>query len=346
MASEDNLIRRIAREVPSTKGFRRSARRNGIRLGIGDDAAIISCNGKLDWVFTCDTFLEGIHFIAETYPAESVGYKALVRATSDLVAMGATPRQFLLTLAIPLNRQGKWLESFLLGMRRAAKALKMQLIGGDTTYCPSVFISITAIGEVDRGLAVTRSGARPGDLLYVSGTLGLAQLGLELMQNNPSGAPPDLLQAHLYPRIRSKLGSWLARNRVASAMMDLSDGLSTDLARLCESSGVGAQVLANRIPCVQIPASGIRKLSRSGLDPLQMALNGGEDYELLFAVPKHKQRLLRRAPEANELTEIGFVTSEKTIMLVDETGKARPLRNGGWDPFRKTKTELKAKRSR
>lgn len=343
MASENDLIRRIARQVPSAKGFRPGAGRNGIRLGIGDDAAV-SCAGKADWVFTCDAFLDGIHFIAETYPADSVGYKALVRATSDLVAMGATPKHFLLTLAIPLNRQGQWLESFLLGMRRAAKTLKMQLIGGDTTCCPSVFISITAIGEVDRGLAVTRSGARPGDLLYVSGTLGRAQLGLELMQNEPSVAPPDLLLPHLYPRIRSKLGSWLARNRVASAMMDLSDGLSTDLARLCESSGVGAQVFADRIPCVQIPAAGFKKLTRSRLNPLQMALDGGEDYELLFTVPKHKRSLLGKAPWFNDLTAIGQITSERKIELVGITGKPRILRKGGWDPFRKAKTKVKRSR--
>ena len=344
MASEDNLIRRIARGVPSTKGFRSGRMRNGIRLGIGDDAAVISCDGKMDRVFTCDAFLEGIHFIAETYPAESVGYKALVRATSDLVAMGATPKQFLLTLAIPANRQGRWLKSFLLGMRRAAKILKMELIGGDTTCCPSVFISITAIGEVDQGLAVMRAGARPGDMLYVSGTLGRAQLGLELMQNNPSAVPKDLLQPHLYPRIRLQLGSWLAHNRIASAMMDLSDGLSTDLARLCESSGVGARIFADHLPCVQLLRSGIRKLNHRELDPLQMALNGGEDYELLFAVPKRKQSLLKKAPGFKELTEIGQVTSDKKIMLFDGKGKARPLRKGGWNPFRRAKTE--ANRSR
>jgi thiamine-monophosphate kinase len=344
MASEDNLIRRIAREVPSTRGFRADAQRTRVRLGVGDDAAIISCSGKVDWVFTCDAFLEGIHFIAETYPAESIGYKALVRATSDLIAMGATPKQFLLTLAIPANRQRKWLKSFLLGMRRAAKILKMQLIGGDTTCSPSVFISITAIGEIDRGLAVTRAGARPGDILYVSGTLGRAQLGLELMQNNPSAAPAELLQPHLYPRIRRQLGSWLARNRIASAMMDLSDGLSTDLARLCESSGVGARVFAGRLPCVQLPAAGFGELSRLKLDPLEMALNGGEDYQLLFAVPRRKHGLLRKAPGFKELTQIGQVTSDKKIVLIDTTGKVCPLRKGGWDPFRKTKAKMKRSR--
>jgi thiamine-monophosphate kinase len=338
MASEDNLIRRIARGLPSISGFRPSAARNGIPLGIGDDAAVLTRGTKLDWVFTCDVFLEGIHFIAETYPAESVGYKALVRATSDLVAMGATPKQFLLTLAIPSNRQGQWLDSFLLGMRKAAKNLQMQLIGGDTTRCSSVFISITAIGEIGCGLSVKRSGARPGDLLYVSGTLGRAQLGLELMQTNPRTAQPELLRPHLFPQIRLALGSWLARNRVASAMMDLSDGLSTDLARLCESSRVGARVFAERIPRVQIPANRIGKLSLSGLDPLQMALNGGEDYELLFVAPKRKQPLLQRAPGFKELTVIGEITSEKKIVLLDAAGRAHPLRRGGWDPFRKTRS--------
>jgi thiamine-monophosphate kinase len=342
MASEDNLIRRIARAVPAVKGSPRRARWDGIRVGIGDDAAVIPGRGKVDQVLTCDTFLEGIHFMAETYPAESVGYKALMRATSDLVAMGATPRHFLLTLAIPANREGRWLESFLLGMRRAANMLKMRLIGGDTTCSPSIFISITAIGDADRELAVTRAGARSGDAIYVSGTLGRAQLGLELMQNDPNGAPKDLLQPHLYPRIRPQLGSWLARNRIASAMMDLSDGLSTDLARLCESSGVGARVFADRMPCVQIPANGLKKLSK--LNPLRMALDGGEDYELLFAVPKHKESRLEKAPGFNELTAIGQIMSERKVVIVNTSGKARLLRKGGWDPFRKAKTKVKRSR--
>ena len=149
------------------------------------------------------------------------------------------------------------------------------------------------IGRLARGKAVTRSGARPGDILYVSGRLGRAQLGLELAKSAGPGTlvkmlqrHSDLLQPHLYPQIRVELGAWLARQRIASAMMDISDGLSTDLARMCRASGVGARLWAESIPCVKLPLARTGMLRTLRLDPMEMALHGGEDYELLFTVPR------------------------------------------------------------
>src|ERR1700722_14761132 len=165
MASEDDLIKRITRTISSrTVGSRDVLYGGGVRLGTGDDAAVISADARTDWALSCDAFLEGIHFLRETYPADSVGFKSLMRATSDLAAMGAKPRLFLLTLALPRERTGDWLEPFPRGMRRAARLLGMRLIGGDTTKCPLVSISITVLGEIASGLAITRSGAQPGDL--------------------------------------------------------------------------------------------------------------------------------------------------------------------------------------
>jgi thiamine-monophosphate kinase len=201
--NEDQLIERIARAVPSSRNAGRS--HGELRLGIGDDAAIISAGRTTEWVLSCDAFLEGVHFLAGNYPAESIGYKALARAASDLAAMGARPRLFLLTLALPAKRTGRWLDGFLRGMGRAARQLGMRLAGGDTTRSAAVSISITVLGEVARGLAVRRSGARPGDVLYVSGRLGRAQLGLELARQGIGkvrAADRRLLQAHLYPKIR------------------------------------------------------------------------------------------------------------------------------------------------
>ena len=221
-------------------------------------------------------------------------------------------------------------------MGRAARQLGMRLAGGDTTRSKNVSMSITVLGDVKRGLAVTRSGARPGDAVCVSGRLGCAALGLELMEQPVSarvhGISP-LLQPHLYPKIQIELGAWLAQNRVASAMMDISDGLSTDLARLCKASGVGARLWAERIPCVKIPDAAVRLLRGRWPDPLRMALHGGEDYELLFTVPRRDLKRLRGAPGFGEITAIGEVERGNGITIVGADGRDRRLEPGGWDPF-------------
>ena len=206
-------------------------------------------------------------------------------------------------------------------MARAARELGITIIGGDTTKSDRLFISITALGEIARGRALTRSGAKPGDLIYVSGKLGRAQLGLELVLR---GLASDrrfraLTQPHLYPKIRVALGEWLAQHRIASSAMDLSDGLSTDLARLCAASQVGAKIYANKIPSVTIPAAAAQKLGKRKLDPLQLALHGGEDYELLFTVPPRQAKKLREAPGASALTAIGEITRTRKIILVRQT---------------------------
>jgi thiamine-monophosphate kinase len=283
---------------------------------------------------SCDAFLEGVHFLPRAHPPDSVGYKSLVRAASDLVAMGASPRFFLVTVALPVSRIGTWLDGFLEGMARAARYLGMRLIGGDTTKSGSVSISITVLGEVSRGRALTRAGARPGDLMYVTGKLGRAQLGLELVRRNLARrrGMRGLLLQHLYPKIPMKLGEWLSRNQIASAMMDVSDGLSTDLARLCASSRVGARIETKLVPGVNIPAM-LRGSGKPKLDPLEMALHGGDDYGLLFTVARRQAKRLQRAPDFASLAYIGQITSGRKILLVSEDGSATPLEPRGWDPF-------------
>jgi thiamine-monophosphate kinase len=332
MDRERQLIRRIIDRVPS----RLKANPGGLRLGVGDDAAIIYPRRGKDCVASCDWFLEGAHFLADIHPPESVGYKSLARATSDIAAMGASPRWFLLALALPSEKTGSWLDRFSAGMGRAAGALGLTLVGGDITWAPKISMTLTILGEVEPGRAVTRCRARPGDLIYASGRLGQAQFGLEWIRRrlSVSSRSRKLLEQHLYPRIPLALGKWLATHRIASSMMDISDGLSTDLLRLCEMSGVGARIESRNLPCVKLPRKLPPAIRRAQLDRLTMALHGGDDYILLFTVPRRKTARLRRAPGFQHLACIGEVTRRRKVLLVDERGNTKPLPSRGWDPFR------------
>ena len=310
-------------------------------LGIGDDAAVLKPTRGKDWVVSSDFFLEDVHFLADRHSPDSVGFKALARATSDLAAMGAIPKFYLLNIALPDSRTGPWLDRMLRGMKRAATRFNMLVVGGDTSTQRTIVLSITVIGEGDRQCLVPRSGAQPQDGIYVSGTLGRAALGLQLVLQGRSGnrSLQPLLRPHLYPEIQIELGLWLARNRFASSMMDISDGLSTDLGRLCLASGVGAKVFLEGIPTVSIPdkltqLQGLKQ-ALENVRPQELALHGGDDYELLFTVPPLFESRLRKAPGANEIRRIGTIEAGHKVLLIDGSGKASKLEPLGWDPFRK-----------
>ena len=378
MRTEAEIIELIRKCLPSPQGDKA-----WLRLGPGDDAALVrggasrGKGGKLkpsDWVLSCDQFLEGVHFLARIHPPEVIGYKALARATSDLAAMGAVPRFFMLSLAVPPRRAAKWLDAFLKGMARAAREFKMVLIGGDTSAFSSVLVNLTVGGQTiagsarnrttDPGTVLTRGGARPGDLIYVSGVLGAAQLGLELVlrglirKTRGGLAPRDprlkpFLEAHMEPKIQIALGRWLAGEnpwglQIASAAIDTSDGLSTDLGHVCEASGVGARIWAKELPTVRIPD----RLEHAGFDPLKLALHGGEDYQLIFTVPARTARHLPKSYRSVQITRIGEIvplgrrSNEKVgmnkdkssrgnqIELIDAAGGSSRLQPHGWDPFR------------
>ena len=327
---EDELIKRIRRRIPSSEG-------GALRLGIGHDAALIH-SGKRDWVVTCDQFLEGVHFLIDKHPADSIGYKALARATSDIVAMGARPRFFLLSLALPSARAGTWFNGLLSGMARASKAFRLRLAGGDTARVASKLaplgLDVMVLGEAPEQGVPGRARARPGDRIYVTGVLGRAQLGLELVLRGMTGHGKyrRLLAAHYYPVLPLELGLWLGRNHLASAMMDISDGLSTDLARLCTASGVGARIYADQIPAVAVPPS-LAQLP--AFTPLTLALDGGEDYGLLFTVPKQMVRHIPRNFARTQISSIGEIVRGSGVSIVAADAKASPLAPGGWDHFAK-----------
>ncbi len=319
LTNEEELIRSIRRRFPKPQ-------RGPVRLALGDDAALFQPRTGYESILTCDWFLEGSHFLRDKHPAEAVGWKCLARAVSDIAAMGGEPRCFLLSLALPQNAGGKWLSEFLGGLRRASKALGCELAGGDTTRREEILINVTVIGEVVEGRALRRAGARAGDTLFVTGTLGEAELGLRMLhkERGIARAKNLALRKHLYPEPRLAVGQWLAQKRFPSAMMDLSDGLSTDLRRLCAASGVGARIDARKLPVSSL-------IERA--EAVKLTLHGGDDYELLFAVRTEHAGKIPAEYRGVALTRIGEITAGRKI-LVEDKSEERELLAGGWDPFR------------
>ena len=309
-----------------------------VKLGIGDDAALVRVGRDRDLVLTADLSIEGVHFTAGIHPAISVGHRALARSLSDVAAMGGVPRFALVSVAFPRALSRRWIEEFYRGILELAARFRVQVIGGDTSIVQrTVMIDVTLAGEVPRGRGLLRSGARPGDKIFVSGSLGRSVKGLEILKSQArprkrgrhgaqEGPESSALKSHLYPEPRCELGRWLQRSGLPSAMMDISDGLSTDLIRLCEASGVGATVLADRVPG---PPGEL--LERA----LELALNGGEDYELLFTVPKQRSAKVPALHRGLPLRCIGQIRRSREVLLVRNDGSQSPLASAGYDHFSK-----------
>jgi thiamine-monophosphate kinase len=318
----------------------RVGQKGGLRLGIGDDCALLIPRKGEEMAVTTDLSIAGSHFRLDWHPPEAIGHRALARGLSDLAAMGARPVAAFLSLGLPRSltvkasgRAGSrsWVQRFLDGFLALAEAHNTPLAGGDLAESPAAVADIVLVGAVPRGRALLRSGAQPGDLLYVTGALGGAAAGLACLAElampagvNPPRIPKKLatrLAAHLYPQPRIAQGLWLQRRGLASAALDLSDGLSTDLAHLCEESGVAAEVDATLMP-LGFGAN------------LEQALHGGEDYELLFAAPPEAR--LPRAIVGVAVTLIGRILKARkgrsTMTLISPQG-AKPLEARGWEHF-------------
>ena len=316
---EQRLIKSIRRQS--------GRRRAGIPLGIGDDAAVV--RGPKNLLLTKDLLVEDYDFRKTLHPPFLLGRKSLNVSLSDIAAMGGKPLHALLGLALPGDTEERWLADFLSGFRSAAREHGVTLVGGDFSQGAKIMISVTVTGEGK--IFVPRSGAKAGDTIFVSGTLGDAAQGLRLLE---SGCRPGqdkaagrLLRAFLDPAPRLALGAALARGRLASAMIDISDGLSVDLSHICDESRVGAEIELDRLP---ISAA----LRRSADDPLRLALSGGEDFELLFTVKKaNVARVLRLATQF-KITPIGRITAGKRLVVVDASGRKKPLAIRGWEHFR------------
>ncbi len=313
----------------------------GLTLGIGDDAAIVRPARGCDLVLTTDLSLEGVHFRLDLHSARSIGHRALARSLSDLAAMGARPRFALLSLSLPRRTLRPWVSAFYGGLGTLAESLGVTLIGGDTAVTTSgaVMADVVAVGEVTQGRALHRRGARPGDSVYVTGRLGLSARGLALLESKkfaPRGAASAgelrtrdrraALQAHLYPEPRCRVGIALARRDLASAAIDVSDGFARDLGRLCDASRCGAAIWEERLPLVSLEAA-------RDASPLELGLYGGEDYELLFTVPRSRLSQVPRVIGGVALHRIGEIRPGRGLALVGRGGVAVSIEARGYDHF-------------
>jgi thiamine-monophosphate kinase len=307
----------------------------GLALGIGDDAAVVRIAARRELILTTDLSIEGVHFLRRLHPARSVGHRALARALSDVAAMGGTARFALLSLALTKQTARRWVEDFYAGTAALARRTGVTIVGGDTALVRGrMFVDVVVAGEIPAGAALRRSGARPGDRIYVSGRLGLSALGLELLKSRRRAATSlarRAIRAHLYPKPRLALGRFLRENRLATALMDVSDGLSTDLARLCEASRVGALLASEKITGCGPSGAGESR----GTPSLELALNGGEDYELLFTVRPEKLSRIPARFGTIPLRSIGAIRRSKKLQILLPGGKLIPLVAGGYDHFRK-----------
>ena len=348
------------KEKPLLQRIRRAAagRGRGIGLGIGDDCAVLRLPRGHEALVTTDFSLEGVHFRRDWHPAGSIGHRCLTRGLSDIAAMGGVPQAAFLSLALPADLPQKWVDQFIAGLLKLADRYSVLLAGGDTAQSPGgVMADIVVLGSVPSGRAILRSSAKPGDLIYVTGNLGASQEALTRLRNGEK-LQPRTHHKHFYPEPRITIGQFLRERKLASAMIDISDGLSTDLAHICEESKVGAVLYADSLA----DAAAIRAKRRfpdradasrstrlvSGHDfsraeqrpikgralapaALGSALHGGDEYELLFTAPRG-----RRIPDCIAgipITRIGEIVSGKNMKLVTN-GKSRLLKPAGWEHFR------------
>jgi len=309
---EKQLIQRI----------RRAAMRGGYttpRRGIGDDCAVLKIPRGHEALVTTDFSLENVHFRRKWHPPESVGHRCLTRGLSDIAAMGGVPLAAFLSLALPAELPQGWVDGFMTGLLKLASRYSMPLAGGDTAQSPDgVLADIMVVGSVPAAKAILRSAARPGDFLYVTGELGTSTAALNRLREEEK-LRPQSHPRHFYPEPRIAVVKILREKEIATAMIDISDGLSTDLGHICDESGVGAIVYDEQLKAV----------SRSS--GLNLALHGGEEYELLFTA-KPDRRIPRQIAGV-PVTRIGEIVRGKQMKLRDASGKSTILKPAGWEHF-------------
>lgn len=305
-------------------------------LGIGDDCAALDLGGPDYLLWTMDTLVEGVHFDLAYFTLEQLGRRSLAVNLSDLAAMGGSPRYALLSLGWPPGRDITGALEVGQGLAQAAREFGVAVIGGDTIASPAgVMVTVSLLGTVPRAEMLRRTGARRGDRIYVTGPLGEAAAGLEILRRQLA-VPPDLkealCQAHLSPRPQLAAGRLLARQGLATALIDLSDGVATDLFHICRASGVGARVEAALLPV----SPGVRTVAEIlKQDPLKLALTGGEDYQLLFTSAKPPEALEAAFSRAGlpPPLPLGEMVAGEAVILATSGGE-QDISGAGYDHFR------------
>ncbi len=304
--------------------------------GIGDDCAVIGPYGEKVFLITTDLLIENIHFLSNKITPIELGHKAVTVNISDIAAMGGTPLHIFVSIACPPSYPVKSLESIFTGIKQACKKYRVNLLGGDTSASRTeLFVNITVIGEAPKDKVLYRKGAKPGDLIYVTGELGDSAAGLAIIKGNVNASQDialALINAHHKPTAHVGQGNIIAQSGLASAMIDISDGLVSDLGHICESSHVGAIIYETSIPL----SRELRALAtEAGIDPLHFALHGGEDYKLLVTVPQHNRMKLENLfrKNNNEIFFVGEITEETHLKCIGLDGKKKPLRSKGFDHF-------------
>ena len=332
--AETRLIERIAHASESARPAQRRGLAARVLRSIGDDCAILSAPPGLQTLVTTDFSLEGVHFRRQWHPADSVGHRCITRGLSDIAAMGGEPFAAFLSLAMPADLPQRWVDQFFDGLLNTAKQAGVTLAGGDVAQSPAgVLADITVIGSVPEGKAILRSTAQPGDRIFVSGELGAPFALLEQMYAAPERRfRAASYPAHFYPQAQLALARFLREKQIPSAMIDISDGLSIDLARLCRASGAGALLQENAIP--------IASLNRHEVE-LRHALHGGDEYQLLFTVPPG-HRLPAEYKEI-PLSLIGYIVEGDEITIEHENGYTTELEPLGWQHFAPTATPKRPK---
>ena len=324
----DRLTAAIELKAPST------------RKGVGDDAAVLDF-GDSEVLISKDLLVEGIHFDLGYVPLKHLGYKAAVVNFSDIYAMNGTPSQLLVGMAVSSRFPVEALEEVYAGLLLACSRYGVDLVGGDTTSSQSgLVLSVTAVGHVAKGKSVQRDGAQAGDLLVVTGDLGAAYMGLQVLEREKAAyqANPNLqpeLQGHEYvlerqlkPEARKDISALLAElGVIPTSMMDISDGLSSEILHLGTQSGVGCTIYEDKIP---MDPQMMHLAEEFGINPITAVLNGGEDYELLFTIPIADFDKIIGNPS---LTPIGHMTADKVFQMVTNSGQAVALEAQGWKAF-------------
>jgi thiamine-monophosphate kinase len=347
--SERELIARIQQRLPPPPAW--------LLVGIGDDAAVVEPERNRVEVLSADALVEGVHFERAFVPPDAIGHRALAANLSDLAAMGAEPRLALVSLALPASLPIVDFDGIADGFAALALRHRMHIVGGNLTRTPGpLTLDITVMGTVKRRQALTRGGARPGDELYVTGTIGAAAAGLQLLRGvashqspvdslaSPVGSPSHqssgsssggsglaagdrLVTAYRYPSPRVRIGTLLARNHAATACMDLSDGLADAVRQIAGASGVGAMVETGAVP---IDPAARAVFASHGLDAIAQAVSGGDDYELLVAVRPRVRRRLKAVTGHGDapLTRIGVCTERRDLLMTLPGGDTAPLPEG------------------